>query len=72
MMIRKIRYIFLPFSFLYINRHILWHLPRSFYYNLIFFNISTAIRCPLFIHNNVKIQRGRTVKSLLIVTRRVG
>lgn len=72
MMIRKIRYIFLPFSFLYINRHILWHLPRSFYYNLIFFNISTAIRCPLFIHNNVKIQRGENSQIFINCNKKSG
>lgn len=49
----------LVIKFIGINRKILFHIPRSLYYNIRLFDIKTALRCPVFIHNSVKVNIGK-------------
>lgn len=46
-------------NFLVQNRRILFHIPRSLYYNVRLFDMTTALRCPVFIHNSVKVNIGK-------------
>ena len=46
-------------SFLIVNRKVLFHIPRSLYYNIRLVGVSAALRCPIFIHNNVKVNLGK-------------
>lgn len=53
------------FRFILLNRSILLHIPRSIYYNIKLLDFKIALRCPIFIHNSVKVNIGKNARIVI-------